>query len=69
MSPSLSDPAIGGHISLSDDHLVGLQMDITAPTKGVEVLVHTSVIHINVDGICRLRICRIPRIIVEDNRR
>lgn len=67
MSPS--SPAIGGHISLSDDHLIGLQMDITAPAHGVEVLVQTSIIHINVDGICRLRICRAPRIIVEDNRR
>lgn len=56
-------------ISLSDGP-VGVMMDITAPRFGVEVLVSSpSLIHINVDGICRLRICRSPRIILEDNRR
>jgi hypothetical protein len=50
-------------------------IDITAPKAEVEVIVGASehdghVIWVNIDGICRLRICRIPShvIKVEDRR-
>lgn len=39
-------------------------IDITAPNFGVEILVSHSptgrVVHVNVDGVCALRVCRIP---------
>lgn len=47
-------------------------LDITAPKAGVEVLVRDdgSVLWVNVDGICRLRICRIGdnQLVITDER-
>lgn len=37
-----------------------LVLDIKAPKQEVEVLAVGSVLWVNVDGICRLRICQIP---------
>lgn len=39
-------------------------LDITEPAVGVEILVNwqKKVLHVNVDGVCVLRICRIPHI-------
>lgn len=46
-------------------------LDITAPDRGVEVVISSTVLWINVDGICRLRICRIKpdTLTVEDARK
>ena len=46
------------NISLADDSVVGPQLDITAPEHGVEVKYDGSVLWVNVDGVCRLRVCR-----------
>jgi len=37
-------------------------LDITQPTMGVEVLVdqRRGVVWVNVDGVCTLRVCKIP---------
>lgn len=51
------------NISLSDDQATGPQLDITAPDN-VEVLLREDgkVLWVNVDGVCRLRICRVEKI-------
>lgn len=45
-------------------------LDLTAPDHGVEVLVRNDgkVLWVNVDGICRLRICQIPELLLNDER-
>lgn len=45
-------------------------MDITKPDTVVEIMVSNdgSVIWVNVDGVCRLRVCRIPHLVVLDMR-
>jgi hypothetical protein len=45
-------------------------MDITKPNTVVEVMVSNdgSVIWVNVDGVCRLRVSRIPHLLVLDMR-
>lgn len=41
-----------------------LMVDITQPMVGVQVMlipaINGRVLHVNVDGVCVLRICRIP---------
>lgn len=48
----------------------GLEMlDITKPATPVEVHIQKNgVLHVNTEGRCVLRICRIPDLIVEDER-
>jgi hypothetical protein len=48
-----------------------LQLDITKPETGVEILIRgdAKVIWVNVDGICVLRICQIPFLEVKDDRK
>jgi hypothetical protein len=53
-------------ISLADDPLVGPQLDITAPDHGVEVKYDGRVLWVNVDGVCRLRVCRMPNPVTFD---
>jgi hypothetical protein len=50
-------------VSHSNDAIFGHQLDISSPEK-VEVLVRADrkVLWINVDGVCRLRICQITDI-------
>jgi hypothetical protein len=49
-------------ISLSDDSIVGPQLDITAPEMvQVQLRDDGKVLWVNVDGVCRLRISRIPK--------
>ncbi len=45
-------------------------LDITAPQHEVSIEIRNdgTVIWINVDGICALRICRIPALKIEDGR-
>lgn len=47
------------------------QIDIAAPIGSVEVQIKDdgSVLWVNVEGICVLRICRIGQLIIEDARR
>lgn len=44
-------------------------IDITAPTY-VEIIIaaHSKVVWINIDGICRLRACRIKQLTLDDQR-
>lgn len=52
-----------------DDDIVGKQMDITgANIVDVQIRADGTVIWVNVDGVCKLRICRIEKLTVEDNR-
>jgi hypothetical protein len=46
------------------------QLDMTAP-EVVQIQVDASgeTVWINVDGVCRLRCCRVGQIEIEDNRR
>lgn len=50
-------------------------IDITAPDHYAEVVVNavSGTVHVNVDGVCRLRICRVPdgkiRIVRQGRRR
>jgi hypothetical protein len=46
-------------------------IDITKPDHGVEVMIKNdgSVMWVNVDGVCRLRICRMPHLVVYDLRK
>ncbi len=46
-------------------------LDITAPKDGVEVEINSDgkTLWVNVDGICRLRVCQIPVLMIVDNRR
>jgi hypothetical protein len=48
------------------DEIVEAMVDVTAPQHVVEVQVHedNSVLWVNVDGVCILRICRIPKLTV-----
>lgn len=50
-----------------DDHNL---LDITRPDTVVEVMVNNdgSVVWVNVDGVCRLRVCRIPHLVLMDMR-
>ena len=43
------------------------QLDITAPKELVEIQIREDekVIWVNVDGICCLRICQIPKLVVQ----
>jgi len=45
-------------------------LDLTAPLHGVEVIVDEANhrVWVNVDGICLLRICRIPVLVAEINK-
>ena len=45
-------------------------LDLTAPIEGVQVQVREDgkVLWVNVDGVCRLRVCRIPELEIEDRR-
>ena len=53
-------------LSPSFDEILASQLDITAP-KHVEISLSEdrSVLWVNVDGICALRICRIPELTVD----
>lgn len=46
------------------------QLDITKPDIGVDITIKEDgkIIWVNVDGICILRICQIPNLIVQDRR-
>jgi hypothetical protein len=50
----------------SMEELLNAQIEITAPARGVEVQFKEDgkVLWVNVDGICVLRICQIPVLIV-----
>ncbi len=50
-------------ISYNVDPVIGPQIDITAP-KAVEVEWNAAktVLWVNVDGVCRLRVCQIPHV-------
>ena len=57
---------VGGDDEGSD---IGAQMDITgASDVSIQVRADGKVIWVNVDGVCKLRVCRIDRLVVEDNR-
>jgi hypothetical protein len=45
-------------------------LDITAPAEGVEIEIRNDgkTIWVNVDGICRLRVCQVPALMIVDNR-
>lgn len=46
------------------------QLDLTGPgVVQVEIREDGTVLWVNVDGICKLRACRIGKITVEDNRK
>jgi hypothetical protein len=49
-------------IILTNEPIIGPQLDIATPL-GVEVEtnVERSIVWVNVDGVCRLRVCRIPK--------
>jgi hypothetical protein len=44
-------------------------LDITAPTH-VEISIRSdgTVIWVNIDGLCRFRVCRIKNLVLDDNR-
>lgn len=52
---------------MNDDHNM---LDITRPDTVVEVMVNNdgTVMWVNVDGVCRLRVCRIPHLVLMDMR-
>lgn len=49
--------------------VINKTLDITKPEIGVEILIREDkkVIWVNVDGVCRLRICQIPELLVNDS--
>lgn len=57
-------------IMLTDNSLFGPSLDITQPEHGVEVRIRSDgkVLWVNVDGVCRLRVCMIDRLDIEDER-
>jgi len=49
--------------------LIDSQLDVTGATLVEVVADHkTSVLHVNVNGVCLLRICRVKNMIVDDRR-
>jgi len=55
-------------LSPDGDALIRIHADITKPVYGVVVQVsEEGVLHVNVDGICVLRICRSPLIQINVN--
>ncbi len=50
------------------DKLLDAQVDITAPRAGVQIQVNyvRGIVHVNIDGVCVLRVCRSPEISVEE---
>ena len=58
---------ISTHEYCEHGELKSIQLDVTAPEKIVEVQVSSKGdrIWVNVDGICMLRICRIPNLRVD----
>lgn len=52
---------------VKEDHL----LDIIEPDYGVDISIRPDgkVVWVNVDGLCVLRICRIPRLDVDDGRK
>lgn len=49
------------------DDLIDLQLDITSPhVVQIDVRRDKSVIWVNVDGVCVLRICQIPELILSN---
>ncbi len=55
----------------TQEQLAEAVLDITYPARGVEVQISIdgTVLWANVDGVCVLRVlCRMPSIVVEDNR-
>jgi hypothetical protein len=49
---------------------IGAQIDITVP-KVVQIVIKQdgTVVWVNIDGICRLRACRIEKLEIEDQRK
>jgi hypothetical protein len=64
------DPMKDPRIMMLDDEIIGPQLDITAPLHAVQIQIkhNSSVVWVNVDGVLRLRICRIPKLEIEDSR-
>lgn len=60
-------------ITIVHSHLPGItpQLDITAPEHGVEITtsLDNKVIWVSVDGQTVLRVCRIPRLFIDDMER
>jgi hypothetical protein len=54
-----------------EEHIGKQMIDITAPDKSVEVSIRKdgTVIWVNVDGVCKLRICQIPHLVIDDRRK
>jgi len=57
------------HILATNEEPIGPQLDITGPCK-VEVQIREdgTVLWVNVEGVCRLRICRVEELLMEDGR-
>lgn len=52
------------NINFSNDSIIGPQIDITKPDHGVEIKIKSDgkVLWVNVDGVCRLRVCMIEKL-------
>ena len=50
---------------------IGSMLDISKPAVGVQIQIRSDgkVIWLNVDGQCRVRVCGIPSLEIEDGRR
>lgn len=55
--------------SPTGDELIAAHVDLTTPLHGVEVTISSnkSVLWVNVDGICILRICQIPYLLINES--
>jgi hypothetical protein len=63
---SITSPEIRHFLNPTPDQLMYAAVDITAP-RNVEIKVREdgSVIWVNVDGVCVLRVCQIPHLQVD----
>jgi hypothetical protein len=59
MADQVGQEKPAARITLNDDPILGPQVDITGPVHGVQIQYSGSVLWVNVDGICRFRICQI----------
>jgi hypothetical protein len=55
----------------SQEEIMNIALDITAPNHSVQIEIREDgqVIWVNIDGVCALRVCRIPKLELNDSRK
>jgi hypothetical protein len=69
--PPVSIPKVHRALHLpTAEEIMTAHLDLTTPQHGVQVMINSrgTILWVNVDGICLLRICDIPRLAIDDAR-